>query len=1186
MHKNLIKIKNIIFVLLMIVISSCAPRLDKDILDEISSSEDASFSSENIKYNLYDKVIFGKFGKYSLIWTVIDSGDDKVTLYSDYCFDARMSENREYREYYAGGYSQSYYIENYFSEKEYKLIIPDENGQIISLLDSEKYFELFKNEKDRISLGTIDGPYKGSKCYYVGGKSKYKKFTNACDEDGKIYEAYNVLELPNRLVINVKTKGNKNINKIDKNKIQSRIDTNDFLKLEKLDFYKFIDTSIINKRVQHIKNELVYDYEDKVHYFDYNGEEVEIKNFDKNDTRLLKVGDIVYFGKYKNFNKKMIYRVSSKENGEITLESVFSILLAQKYNLKSGYKDSTLREWLNNTFYNEYFSEDEKSLIIKSNISYERITNGKKEDIEDYIYTYSNDDIYFNYFNINIFGNYPIQSSEEIYISTKCYDEEFNYIEDEFVSKNKRIIFANNREISKYEVKYPNSMTVYGVDEDIFNYNGSAGFTYDNEYFGVIPIFKIHTVNEEVFDEVSYPDVKQLMELDKAFFIDNNLYYINKYQELNVIEDYDKEKVLHREDIQVIDHNLSKIYKINNAIYYIRTADYGSKSGTLCKVTNVNNKEIIYTDVYNILKSINENLIEFYVNADIVYNEEKNQYEFTGKIYKYTDNTLYDENGKKIKVDIDAKLKKAITKEEKDKLKNDDPIIIKNNSEYYNPNGKEYYNPDDTFVYYVNDSHDLVRRDYLENIEIIDTAVDNANIYYNAIIYTKNNKKETKTYIYNYDKIIEVGDLPYDYNIRLSKELTFFELRKYTRMKASELIDFEYNSDYRNNVKLYDELKNVLDNYDTNFLISDLYYFDGNNVNLIDNNVTKVYDYDLDKLGLKYRKLKQNINPKANANDILDALRQSGAIKKGEIDKDKTEVFVLYNIYDFLDSSEYIYENGKKESAGIMNVKNKYKYSLEDNQNEDNQNSEKRLSNQIEFAKVVSEYDDDTLVDEFDTVQFGLFYNRDDFMIYDNDYIKWIVLYKDEKNREALLTTKNIIDHIMYSSINENGDRMDWSWSVIRDFLSTVFYDKAFTDEEKEHIIEKEIITKTGLFSEVTTKDKIFILGSEENKKYFNFNYNDDYNKKIATYPTYYATVHGVIDSSHKLSVYNVSKESVDGYLWANNYAGFYIRDTYNGYKNGKITNNVPAYIDYRGKEFTTEEKYGIGLRPCMWVKY
>ena len=80
--------------------------------------------------------------------------------------------------------------------------------------------------------------------------------------------------------------------------------------------------------------------------------------------------------------------------------------------------------------------------------------------------------------------------------------------------------------------------------------------------------------------------------------------------------------------------------------------------------------------------------------------------------------------------------------------------------------------------------------------------------------------------------------------------------------------------------------------------------------------------------------------------------------------------------------------------------------------------------------------------------------------------------------------------------------------------------------------------------------------------------------------------MHGVIDSSHKLSVYNVSKESVDGYLWANNYAGFYIRDTYNGYKDGKITNNVPAYIDYRGKEFTTEEKYGIGLRPCMWVKY
>lgn len=84
------------------------------------------------------------------------------------------------------------------------------------------------------------------------------------------------------------------------------------------------------------------------------------------------------------------WRVLAKENGKVLLISdriLDAIIFSPRNEVISEWKDSFIREWLNDYFYNAAFTEEEKEAIIKSTIE----TDG--EETEDKIFLLSTEDV-------------------------------------------------------------------------------------------------------------------------------------------------------------------------------------------------------------------------------------------------------------------------------------------------------------------------------------------------------------------------------------------------------------------------------------------------------------------------------------------------------------------------------------------------------------------------------------------------------------------------------------------------------------------------------------------------------------------------------------------------------------------------------------------------------------------------
>ena len=108
-------------------------------------------------------------------------------------------------------------------------------------------------------------------------------------------------------------------------------------------------------------------------------------------------------------------------------------------------------------------------------------------------------------------------------------------------------------------------------------------------------------------------------------------------------------------------------------------------------------------------------------------------------------------------------------------------------------------------------------------------------------------------------------------------------------------------------------------------------------------------------------------------------------------------------------------------------------------------------------------------------------------VIASDEKMKWYVLDVDEDNPyRALLLTKNIIDFREFSDEPSN-----YRNSKIRYYLNKEFYEKNFTEEERNHIVEVEIESTTNLTDNnvfkknvVKTNDKVFLLSDHEVEKY------------------------------------------------------------------------------------------------------
>lgn len=98
-------------------------------------------------------------------------------------------------------------------------------------------------------------------------------------------------------------------------------------------------------------------------------------------------GDIIKFGKYEQ--EEIEWIVLNKEDSEMLL-LCNKCLVNKKYNedIKTvGWKDSTLREWLNSDFYNIVFSTEEKKVIVKKEIDnelYDKVSLLTVDEVKKY----------------------------------------------------------------------------------------------------------------------------------------------------------------------------------------------------------------------------------------------------------------------------------------------------------------------------------------------------------------------------------------------------------------------------------------------------------------------------------------------------------------------------------------------------------------------------------------------------------------------------------------------------------------------------------------------------------------------------------------------------------------------------------------------------------------------------------
>lgn len=124
------------------------------------------------------------------------------------------------------------------------------------------------------------------------------------------------------------------------------------------------------------------------------------------------------------------------------------------------------------------------------------------------------------------------------------------------------------------------------------------------------------------------------------------------------------------------------------------------------------------------------------------------------------------------------------------------------------------------------------------------------------------------------------------------------------------------------------------------------------------------------------------------------------------------------------------------------------------------------------------------------SISFG-YYEQDGDTNNGNEILRWVVV--DVADGKALLISDQCIDYLQFSNLN--ADNL-WKNSSIRYWLNTDFYNDAFSDKEKDFILEKELVTyplikdKEGLIheqneSESISLDRVFLPSLREASEYF-----------------------------------------------------------------------------------------------------
>ena len=234
--------------------------------------------------------------------------------------------------------------------------------------------------------------------------------------------------------------------------------------------------------------------------------------------------------------------------------------------------------------------------------------------------------------------------------------------------------------------------------------------------------------------------------------------------------------------------------------------------------------------------------------------------------------------------------------------------------------------------------------------------------------------------------------------------------------------------------------------------------------------------------------------------------------------------------------------------------------------------------------KIISDYDSDTDVEELDSFTFGSYPTTKDGKV---KPIEWIAL--ERRNGMILVLSKYILDCKCY---NHSFANCSWKDCVLRRWLNNEFYNKAFSDDEKNKIqftkIRNDFTINSKTYDLGTTNDKIFVLDDDEVIEYFSYESDKKYGyqvgKIIATHGTDYAK--NVLNHDQTMWVYDSDDEETEAekksLKWATGNSPFWLRSQ--GEDGSKV-----MYIKSSGYLSIIGEKVDVrrqGIRPAMWIKY
>ena len=183
-----------------------------------------------------------------------------------------------------------------------------------------------------------------------------------------------------------------------------------------------------------------------------------------------------------------------------------------------------------------------------------------------------------------------------------------------------------------------------------------------------------------------------------------------------------------------------------------------------------------------------------------------------------------------------------------------------------------------------------------------------------------------------------------------------------------------------------------------------------------------------------------------------------------------------------------------------------------------------------------------------------------------SEEIEWIVLAKDDEG--LLLISRYVLDCIPYSQSKQS---VNWKNSFLRSWMNGTFYEKAFSEEEKNSILlrtqDNPSNPQYGTPGCEATSDRIFALSEQEAKQYLT-----DENRN--TVGTAYARAQG--------AKFRKESGSKQVYWW--------LRTPGKNNQMAMITSVGKNALDYVGnsvgEKFSDGRKNNTGVRPALWLSW